>query len=55
MHLNSTNLSTGGEDDALLSFPKAWWQSSSHYWDSHVSNKSNKVLATLEKSRMKRW
>ena len=39
----SANLSTGGANYLLLSSPKAWWQGSSHYWDSFFLNKSNKV------------
>ena len=42
-----------GEDNLLLSSPKAWQQGSSHYWDSHFFNKSDKVLAALKKSQMK--
>jgi len=34
---SSANLNTGGENNLLLSSPKAWWQSSSHSWDSHFA------------------
>ena len=40
---NSTNLSTCNEDNLLLSSPKTWWQGSSHSWDNHFFNKSDKV------------
>ena len=36
-------LKTGGEGNLLLSFPKTWWQGSSHSWDSHFFHKSHKV------------
>jgi hypothetical protein len=50
---NSANLSTGGEDYLFLSSLKAWWQSSSHSWDSHFfPKKSGKVVATLGKKNL---
>ena len=39
----SANLSTGGEENLLLSSPKTWWQGSSHSWDSHFLHKPDKV------------
>ena len=42
------------QDNLFLSSRKAWWQGSSHSWDTPFFNKSNKDLATLEKSQMKR-
>ena len=40
---NATNLSTGGEENFVLSSPKTWWKGSSHSWDSHFFHKSDKV------------
>jgi hypothetical protein len=40
---NSANLSTGGEENLLLSSSKTWWQGSSHSWDSHFLHKLDKV------------
>ena len=41
-------LEHGRQDNLLWNSPKAWWQSSSHSWDTIFPfNKSDKVLTTL--------
>ena len=40
---NSANLSTGGEENLVLSSPKTWRQASSYFWDSYFWHKSDKV------------
>jgi hypothetical protein len=40
---NFANLSTGGEENLVLSSLKTWWQGSSHFWDSHFLHKLDKV------------
>ena len=44
---NSTNLSTGGEDNMVLSYPNTWWQGSSDFWDIHFLYNLDKVRQPL--------
>ena len=46
--LKSVNLSMGGNDDLLLSFPKTRWQSSSHSWDSHIFQQVEQGQTTID-------
>ena len=50
--VKSCKLEHGWRKQLVLKPPKAWCQSSSHSWDSHVTffNKSGKVIEILEKN-----